>query len=244
MEKFNPEVARQFGELFRRAREEKELSLEKAAAATFVSERFLRALEEGRWEELPGKTYALGYIKIYARFLGLDQEEVLASCRRAYEERDKRHEGDRQLSEIFPGRPRRRRKRMLLVFLSLLVALCGVFLVLLFSLPSPSSLDKNPSLSKKEPPILESSPSPESTRPIATIMLQLEAEEIAWVDVSSMGITMFSGILIPGKTYIFRSEGSLEVSGDSGNKIRVWLNGEERGYLAQSSGPFQEVFAP
>jgi cytoskeleton protein RodZ len=37
----------------------------------------LAALEQDRLEDLPGKTYAIGFIRTYARYLGLDAEEMV-----------------------------------------------------------------------------------------------------------------------------------------------------------------------
>ena len=37
----------------------------------------LEAIEHGRFEELPGTTYAIGFIRTYAQHLGLDGEEIV-----------------------------------------------------------------------------------------------------------------------------------------------------------------------
>ncbi len=241
MESFNRELAREIGSLLRRTREERGIPLEKVEAATFISERFLQALEEGTWENLPGKTYALGYAKIYARFLGLNQEEIAELCQRVYGERERHPErGEETLRK-----PRgRKRKAVLLGILAFLVALCGLILVIFFVPLSPwgGERDKGGETMIGEfPP----SPLPESPAPPSfAVTLRLEAEKPAWVEVTSLGNTLFLGILVPGKTYLFRSEGPIEVSGDGGDTIRAWLNGEEKGYLAQASGSFQEVFNP
>jgi cytoskeleton protein RodZ len=42
---------------------------------------YLAAIEQGRTEELPGPTYAIGFIRAYATYLGLDGERVLDSYR-------------------------------------------------------------------------------------------------------------------------------------------------------------------
>lgn len=38
---------------------------------------YLEAIEEGRFEDLPGKTYVVGFVRAYAEYLGLDAEEVV-----------------------------------------------------------------------------------------------------------------------------------------------------------------------
>lgn len=240
VENFDREKAKELGELLRRTREEKGIPLEKAEAATFVSERFLRALEEGTWEILPGKTYTIGYVKIYARFLGLDQEEAVSLCQKAYGEKGK------ALPTKETKAPKsKKRKRVLFGILVFLIALCSVFLLILFTPLLPREEEGREGTSAVVE-VVSPSPSlpPESPAPSFAVVLRLEAERVAWVDVTSLGNTLFSGILIPGKVYTFRSEGPIEVSGDGGDGIRVWYNGEERGYLAESPGSFQEVFTP
>ena len=37
---------------------------------------YLEAIEDGRWPELPGNAYALGFVRAYAKLLGLDPEEM------------------------------------------------------------------------------------------------------------------------------------------------------------------------
>ena len=53
------------------------LSLEQAEQATHIRPRYLRALEEERFELLPGDAYAKGFLRAYAQFLGLDPNRYL-----------------------------------------------------------------------------------------------------------------------------------------------------------------------
>lgn len=71
------------GEELRRAREAAGLEISDVAAHLRIRSNFLSALEEGRPDALPGVTYAIGYVRTYAGFLGLDPE---VSVRRFKEE--------------------------------------------------------------------------------------------------------------------------------------------------------------
>lgn len=68
----------ELGERLRRAREEKGLSLREAAGRLSLKVRVLEALEACRFEELPEPALAKGYLRRYARLLGLDPEPLLA----------------------------------------------------------------------------------------------------------------------------------------------------------------------
>lgn len=67
-----------FGEHLKREREMRNVSLEEVSAATRISVRFLEALEDEQWERLPGGVFNRGFIRSVARFLGLDEEGLIA----------------------------------------------------------------------------------------------------------------------------------------------------------------------
>jgi cytoskeleton protein RodZ len=65
------------GTLLARAREEQGLALADIAQQLKFAPRQLEALEEERFEELPGLTFARGMVRNYARLLKLDAEPLL-----------------------------------------------------------------------------------------------------------------------------------------------------------------------
>ena len=66
----------EMGQLLRQEREKREMTLEAAAADMRISKRYLVAFEEGRTDHLPHPVYAKGFVKSYARLIGLDPEEM------------------------------------------------------------------------------------------------------------------------------------------------------------------------
>lgn len=82
----------EIGSALRSRRQELGLSLEKIAEATKIRKSYLDALEEERFEELPGQVYVIGFIQNYARYLGLPAEpllEALAEERHAAPRKEK-----------------------------------------------------------------------------------------------------------------------------------------------------------
>src|SRR5215218_2406739 len=69
------------GELLRERRQQLRLDLDAVAEALCIKPVYLAAIEQGRTEELPGPVYAIGFIRAYATYLGLDGERVLAMYR-------------------------------------------------------------------------------------------------------------------------------------------------------------------
>ena len=62
----------------RQEREQRGITLEQISRSTKIGTRFLQALEQDRFEQLPGGIFNKGFIRAYARFLGLNEEQTLA----------------------------------------------------------------------------------------------------------------------------------------------------------------------
>jgi len=67
-----------FGERLKRERELREVSLDELTKATRISQRFLEALENEDWAKLPGGVFGRAFVRTIARYLGLDEEALLA----------------------------------------------------------------------------------------------------------------------------------------------------------------------
>jgi cytoskeletal protein RodZ len=67
-----------FGERLKRERELREVSPNEVVVATRISLRFLQALENEDWDKLPGGVFNRGFVRAIARYLGLDEEHLLA----------------------------------------------------------------------------------------------------------------------------------------------------------------------
>lgn len=66
----------ELGNIFKQEREKRGLSIKEVMEVTKISRRNIIALEEGNSVDLPHPVYAKGFIRSYARFLGLDGEEL------------------------------------------------------------------------------------------------------------------------------------------------------------------------
>ena len=67
-----------FGERLKRERELREVSLKEVTNGTRIGPRFLEALENEEWDKLPGGVFNRGFVRAIARYLGLDEENLLA----------------------------------------------------------------------------------------------------------------------------------------------------------------------
>jgi cytoskeletal protein RodZ len=68
-----------FGDKFRKERERQSIKLEDVSNATKIGSRMLRAIEEEHFDQLPGGVFNKGFIRAYAKHLGLDEEDAVSS---------------------------------------------------------------------------------------------------------------------------------------------------------------------
>lgn len=82
------------GEFFRQVRETKGLTIDEVASKTRIRSDFVKALEDGNFAKLPDQVFARGFVRSYARSLGLDEEDAIhrfiQSAGAFYEKQDER----------------------------------------------------------------------------------------------------------------------------------------------------------
>jgi cytoskeletal protein RodZ len=71
-------TAAEIGACLRDARESRGISLDEAAQVTRVGKNYLFAIEAGAFDKLPNPAYGKGFIRIYAKYLGLSADEILS----------------------------------------------------------------------------------------------------------------------------------------------------------------------
>jgi cytoskeleton protein RodZ len=86
-----------FGESLKREREMRGVTLDEITAATRIATRFLQAIENEDWDQLPGGVFNRGFVRAMARYLGLDEENIVAEYTLAV--------GDRPSVPVWTGRP-------------------------------------------------------------------------------------------------------------------------------------------
>ena len=81
-------MAPQVGQALREARTGRGIELTEVERVTKIRVKFLRAMEEDRWDDLPPPAYARSFLQTYARYLGLDDEALVEEYRENIEPDD------------------------------------------------------------------------------------------------------------------------------------------------------------
>jgi cytoskeletal protein RodZ len=136
-----------FGSVLREARERRAISLADVARKTKLSKASLALLEEGRLEDLPPDVFVRGFIRSYARSVGLRESEPLGLFEQALDARRRAE----QLLLMTPSVPANdtgdsaagdeetpRRGKALAVFVIIVLVLATITLSLFLRQPAPS----------------------------------------------------------------------------------------------------------
>ncbi len=130
------------GEIFRQKREEKKITLKNVCEVTKLSKSIILAIESDNLEDLPGGFFNRGILRTYARFLGLDEEEIIGMYENIYEKDGERRENvltsNREFNFNFLS------KKVILAFLAILILLSLIWLFI----PSDFSIAKVENIKK------------------------------------------------------------------------------------------------
>jgi cytoskeletal protein RodZ len=116
----------EIGYSLRSARERQGIGLPEAELATKIRAKYIRALEEEDFEALPADTYARGFLRTYADYLGLDGEIYVEEYASRFHNADWEDEPRRAPRRSSNSRPRRERT---IERRAVLLALAGIAVV-------------------------------------------------------------------------------------------------------------------
>jgi len=245
----------QLGTQLREARLAKRATLDEAAAATRIRRSYLEALEADDYESLPAQVYVVGFLKNYARYLGLPPEDVVARYHEQEEARTRlrlapvRAVGTRRLASSNLA-------RSLVVSLGIIIVLVAVmnYLYQQYLSAGPSGLEippakavpaANKSLIELPPLVTPTStplPSPTPTPTVtAGLEVRLKAVEYTWIRVMVDEVRAFEGFLGPnvpgGDAQTWRAQRSVAVRVGRADGLEVTVNGKRVGTLGREANP-------
>lgn len=144
--------------LLRRRREELERDVDTVARQLRIRAIYIRAIEEGRLQDLPGTAYAVGFVRAYADYLGLDGNSIVSDYRDELARRSRQNQliwpVDQVEHKHFPG------GIVLVVSLVLAVALYGGWYFV--SQPGGTGID----LIDRVPDFMKKETAEETTEPV------------------------------------------------------------------------------
>jgi cytoskeleton protein RodZ len=244
------------GERFRAAREARGLSLSDVSEQIRIRSVYLAAIEEENWSAIGAPVYVRGFLRTYARFLGLDPEGVVATF----------NSGPSVSSQPAPAAPERISRSAALVHersqeqgsrgapLIWAAAVVAVLLVAFVvyneftmhrrSAPaSVAAVTATPALPSNSP---SEAPPPSASPPAGpaldgpkSIALVLSAP--SWLRVTVDGNVSMEGTFPAGTSKTFHGKSALVRIGNAGG-VEIFVDGKDVGKLGKSGDVAEHAF--
>ncbi len=249
-----------FGERLRREREMRSISLEEISESTKISRRHLEALESEDFNQLPGGIFNKGFVRAYARYLGIDEDQAVADYVAASDEQpapenqfplEVREQPDPQLNP--------KRSRLPLAFA--LAALVGVLVGYAFwvkSKPRTTEAAENRAPAHPAANVPSATPTPSAgagqvvSQPAhvnaqvvsRSFIVVVRAKEDSWVSITADGKSEMQKTLRAGKQKMVRAGKQIVLKTRNAGGIDVTYNGKPLGALGNENESRTMTFTP
>lgn len=210
------------GERFRAAREERGLTLSEVGEQLRIRSVYLAAIEDENWKAIGAPVYIRGFLRTYARFLGLDPEEAVGEFNTA--------------SGVAPPSPsavenraapgQRSMKPLLWIAGVVAIALIG-FVIYVYVSPPRAVTSAQQSAAPAASPSASAATAHPSPRPqpLLTRTLALNVVSASWLRVTIDGKVSMEGIFPRGTSKIFHGRTAVVRAGNAAG-VTLTINGK------------------
>ena len=218
-----------FGSWLRRQRELRQVTLREIADTTKISIRYLEALEDERFDVLPAPVFAKGFLREYARYVGLDADEVVNT----YLTAQSRAEPGEEHAE---ARATRVRRPSLEWTSGLLLALAAAVILALVALLAYYAERSNEAPPRVPPTVARPQPQPEPPpEPVAApspvveapLVVTMDFAEDCWVEAKVDGQRRLSELHVQGESLTLEADELVVLTLGNARGVRIEVNGRE-----------------
>jgi cytoskeleton protein RodZ len=226
-----------FGEWLRRQRELREISLRDIAERTKISLRYLEAMEADRFDLLPAPIFAKGFLREYARYVGLSPDEVINHYLAVQQPEVPEEKEDTLIRRsrpkpVDPGQPPVRRTWSY----GLVLTLAGLILLALVAVaawladkrrdqPAAEQQSAPPIAAPPAPAVQAPAPLPPAEEPRAPLEVTLDFTKDCWVEAVIDGENRFSELRVQGESLQLQAETSVVLTLGNAGAVEVQVNG-------------------
>ncbi len=224
------------GQDLKRERELRGISLNEIADSTKINIRFLRALEEDRFDILPEQFFTKGIIRTYAKYLGLDEQGVINTYleslgTQAMQEKSAGENKDR--SSEGPNTPPKE-KRIFLLFVLIVVIVLSLIIIMYFVFrkeesppPNMSKIKSTPQKIQEKPrlkpPVIQEEPEIEQEE----LNLEIIVQQETWIEIFADQEMLETGIKYPGDRLQLKALREFLIHIGNAGGIAYTINGKE-----------------
>jgi hypothetical protein len=211
----------EIGNSLREARVRRRVDFNQAELATKIRVKYLRALEDERFDQLPSPTYVKGFLRTYAEYLGLDGQLYVDEFNSRFVAGDDHHDARARRSSV---RPERRTRRLEAGIVLLVVAVVALVTLVVAAAWNSSGGSKNP------PPPAKPTHAKRHHKPVRVPFLQIQAVQgpsyVAVHRANPTGRLLFQGTIERGPALPFYGT-AFWVSVSSPENVRIVVHGKK-----------------
>ncbi len=209
-----------FGSWLRSQREVRQVELQTITQSSKINIRYLEALEQDRFDLLPASIFVKGFLREYARIVGLDPDEVL-NFYLAASAQDDLEGGIENLAKRSPTRSFGQTVAIVLV-------LVAIALFLVWRFYPGTDREAAEDAETMAPPATEGAPPPPTPAPLPeqALRVTLEFRATSWVDVYSDGERTVSELRIQGESLTVTADEEIRLKLRNADAATIEVNGE------------------
>jgi len=221
------------GEKLKNERLKKNIELKAVEEETKIRRLYLEAIENENFDLLPPRVYTIGFVKKYAKYLGLDEKELVE------EFKEKAYSGQVQEEEIVHVNSEGLNisiKNVVPAILFLVIAIwIGNYLIGFFSeaIKDNNNLDKSPGVEMQQPAENQDKGESEETTDEEVgyvsekVVLKLKARNNCWLKAMVDGETVFEEVLPAGQERLLEGDTAIAITVGNAGGIDIIYNGQE-----------------
>lgn len=252
------------GDALRGARVERGLSLVELQGRTKIRAKYLAALEEERFADLPPYPFARGFLQTVALELGLNPEPLVAQLAASMPgaEAPSAERWQRLDGAVVPAVPPSRTRR-LMASIALVVVVLGTALAVYFAQqlrrfgepesvaapPIPAQATSPAQPAAGEPPAppatpaVAATPAPEPVPSGQGVVVDLRASGLSWVLVVVDGTRVFEGFVTDGTVRRWQGGSAVRIRVGNAGVVALTANGKDLGTLGKPGEVVDHTFA-
>jgi cytoskeletal protein RodZ len=236
------------GKLLRSERIKKGLDHTDIEAGTGIRASFIKAIEEGRFDALPGEVYVKGFIRNYANFLGLDAAKMV----RMYVEKISTEEDDEEVpinAQSTSSTEKSSAASSIIWVVIVVLMICGAAGGIYWwmngpgkqGVVPPQQQQSNSPTSAPAVPQTAITPTPQvMNRPANLSVRYLQR---CWTSVTADGKIVYEGVPTAGETMSWQAERTIIVNFGNAAAVEVAFNGTPVGKLGEQGEVITRTFS-
>jgi len=247
------------GKFLKEIRESKKITIEEIAEETKIQKRYLIALEEENFEELPGEAYIKGFLKNYAAALGVAEGEIIKRYNSLKSMKVKEIENKNNEEKEIVHRVERRKVKKINVFLLFFVFFLFLAGIIIFIKQQPEKMEINEienvqkTAAESEKTAAENNSTElfvEKTSTNESIdveksslnSLKFKFTGSSWIEIKDGDKVVYRGTFYSGKELSIVSKNEIKVVIGNAEAVQISYNNKDLGVLGGKNKRVEKVF--